>query len=269
MARSRNIKPGFFDNEDLAELPFSTRLLFIGLWTLADREGRLEDRPKRIKMAIFPADNVDADEGLSELASRGFIDRYEANGVKVIAITAWHKHQAPHHTEKASTLPDKDGALTVKQPLADGDKAVSPRKQDGGNPPDSLIPDSLIQETKCTHTPLAREWALPKPWGEWAIAEYPHWTPDTVRSIAAQFADHWRASQGTSADWQATWQKWCRDELTQRANAKPREPPKPAVSTVRGAEPFVPAPPLTDEQRASMEAARIAAMAKFKKPALQ
>lgn len=125
------------------------------------------------------------------------------------------------------------------------------------------------EEKQCTHTPLAREWALPKPWGEWAIAEYPHWTPDTVRSIAAQFADHWRASQGTSADWQATWQKWCRDELTQRANAKPREPPKPAVSTVRGAEPFVPAPPLTDEQRASMEAARIAAMAKFKKPALQ
>ena len=49
MARARNIKPGFFKNEFLAEMPCEVRLLFIGLWTLADREGRLEDRPKRIK----------------------------------------------------------------------------------------------------------------------------------------------------------------------------------------------------------------------------
>jgi hypothetical protein len=69
MARARNIKPSFFTNEELVELPFSTRLLFIGLWTLADREGRLEDRPKRIKMAIFPADNIDVDAALGELES--------------------------------------------------------------------------------------------------------------------------------------------------------------------------------------------------------
>ena len=31
MARARNIKPGFFTNDLLAELPFETRLLFIGL----------------------------------------------------------------------------------------------------------------------------------------------------------------------------------------------------------------------------------------------
>ena len=55
MARARNIKPAFFKNETLVELPVETRLLFIGLWTLADREGRLEDRPKRIKMEIYPA----------------------------------------------------------------------------------------------------------------------------------------------------------------------------------------------------------------------
>ena len=39
MSRSRNIKPGFFKNEHLAECQPLARLLFIGLWTLADREG--------------------------------------------------------------------------------------------------------------------------------------------------------------------------------------------------------------------------------------
>lgn len=47
MARARNIKPGFFINEDLVELPFSTRLLFAGLWIIADREGRLGERDRR------------------------------------------------------------------------------------------------------------------------------------------------------------------------------------------------------------------------------
>ena len=43
--RTRLLKPGFFMNEELARLPVRARLLFAGLWCLADREGRLEDRP--------------------------------------------------------------------------------------------------------------------------------------------------------------------------------------------------------------------------------
>ena len=137
MARARNIKPSFFKNETLVELPFEHRLLFVGLWTLADRDGKLEDRPKRIKMEVFPADDVNVEAGLSLLEESGFIERYEAAGVKVIVINNFAKHQSPHHTEKASELPNKDGSFTVKS-----------RKQNGGNPPDSLNPDSLIHKEK-------------------------------------------------------------------------------------------------------------------------
>jgi hypothetical protein len=49
MARSRNIKPGFFTNDELAECHPLGRLLFAGLWTIADKEGRLDDRPKKLK----------------------------------------------------------------------------------------------------------------------------------------------------------------------------------------------------------------------------
>ena len=69
MARSRNIKPGFFQNEDLQELDFATRLFFIGLWTEADKEGRLEDRPKKLKNALFPADDVEVEQMLDGLAA--------------------------------------------------------------------------------------------------------------------------------------------------------------------------------------------------------
>ena len=109
MARARNIKPAFFANEELAELPFEARLLFIGLWTLADREGRLEDRPKRIKMAVFPADNIDVEPSLDGLNRCGLIERYTIDGVSVIQIPKFVQHQRPHGAEKDSELPCIDG----------------------------------------------------------------------------------------------------------------------------------------------------------------
>lgn len=115
MARARNIKPGLFKNEVLVELPVFCRLLFIGLWTLADREGRLEDRPKRIKLELFPYDSDDTDAAIKALADSGFIERYEVAGNKVIQIVNFIKHQAPHGTEKDSKLPDSCGYLTVHE----------------------------------------------------------------------------------------------------------------------------------------------------------
>jgi len=109
MARARNIKPGFFRNADLVELPMEARLLFIGLWTLADRDGRLEDRPKQIKMEIFPADNVDCNALLDLLAETGMLARYVVDGKRCLQVVNFTKHQNPHRDEKASTLPDCDG----------------------------------------------------------------------------------------------------------------------------------------------------------------
>ena len=99
MARSRNIKPGFFTNDKLAELPALTRLLFIGLWTIADRDGRVEDRPKKIKAECLPYDSIDADDALNELASAGFLERYTVEGVAVIQVVNWSKHQNPDMKE--------------------------------------------------------------------------------------------------------------------------------------------------------------------------
>ena len=107
--RARNIKPGFFANEDLAEIDPMGRLLFIGLWMLADREGRLEDRPKRIKGAVFPYDNCDADSLLNDLQEYGFIKRYEVDGKRYIQVTNFSRHQNPHVKEKPSEIPPFNG----------------------------------------------------------------------------------------------------------------------------------------------------------------
>lgn len=109
MARARNLKPAFFLNEELGLCPFEARLLFQGLWCLADREGKLEDRPLRIKAELFPYDVVDVDALLSTLASHGLIIRYEAKGMKVVKVVNFVKHQKPHQNETESELPDEQG----------------------------------------------------------------------------------------------------------------------------------------------------------------
>jgi len=115
MARARNIKPGLFENEDLMELGPFDRLLFIGLWTLADREGRLEDRPKKIKVKLFPGDDYDVDQGLNALAEKGFVTRYQVEGYAVVEVVSFLKHQKPHGTERDSVLPDANGFITVNE----------------------------------------------------------------------------------------------------------------------------------------------------------
>lgn len=105
MARTRSLKPGFFENELLAKQPFQWRLLYAGLWTQADRVGRLEERPARLKAKLFPYDDLKIEEGLASLADANFIVRYEVNSVRYIAIPAFLKHQHPHDNEPAAGIP--------------------------------------------------------------------------------------------------------------------------------------------------------------------
>lgn len=151
MARARNIKPSLFKNEILGvEDPLLT-ILFQSLWCLADREGRLEDRPLRIKAETFPyRDGLDINRYLTDLARLGFILRYEADGLKVIQIVNFLKHQNPHNTEKASVLPDysmktSTCEITVNPPLNNGiatADSFNPLTDSFNLKPDSGIPNT-------------------------------------------------------------------------------------------------------------------------------
>ena len=144
MSRTRSIKPSFFTNEILSALPYRDRLLFIGLWTIADREGRLEDRPLRIRAELFAYDpEMDIEASLCRLHQQRFIHRYVTvtPPLKCIEVVSFKKHQSPHHTEKASVLPSPliNGTTTVNIPLVTGylnnlltgkDAAMTPNHDD-------------------------------------------------------------------------------------------------------------------------------------------
>jgi hypothetical protein len=139
VARIRQIKPGFFLDDELASCCRDARLLFIGLWVIADRAGRLADRPPRIKAQVFPYDqDIGIDEiehYLEELTDGCFIERYMTDqGKRLIEIRNFEKHQHFHAKEPDSELPppehlrnkhrtstvpasDKYGASTVQEPV--------------------------------------------------------------------------------------------------------------------------------------------------------
>lgn len=110
MARGRDIKPGFFISDELAEVTRDARLLFIGLWTLADREGRVELRPLKIKAQLFPYDADMKPERIEKLigelqeCSGHFLTVY-GNEQKFIQVKNFKKHQHIHPNEKPSELP--------------------------------------------------------------------------------------------------------------------------------------------------------------------
>lgn len=126
--RARNIKPSFFVNDELAQVEPLGRLLFAGLWCMADRAGRLEDRPLKIKASILPFDNCNVDLLLASLASHDFILRYEQNKKRYIEIVNFVKHQSPHIKEQESTIqaPGKNRASTRQTPYLHPLNPLSP-----------------------------------------------------------------------------------------------------------------------------------------------
>ena len=136
MARARNIKPAFFENEELAQCSSWARLCFIGLWCLADREGRLRYLPTRIKMQLFPGDSIEVAPLLDELVQHGFIERYQAGGLDLIQILAFHKHQHPHFKEPPSTFPPPLNGMQASgfSPIEDDDARGSPPLEQASSP---------------------------------------------------------------------------------------------------------------------------------------
>jgi len=160
--RSRNLKPGFFKNECLARCEPLARLLWQGLWCVADREGRFEWRPLRMKAEILPYDNCDIDELLDQLIACQAIVKYSVNGNNYGAIPTFLKHQKPHVRESASSCP----APTLAVPRHNlGDDEHLPRS------PESLLPLTESLKKEDDGKPSALSIFIPLRNGEFELTE--------------------------------------------------------------------------------------------------
>lgn len=116
MARIRTIKPEFFTSDSVLSVSPLARLLFIGLWCEADREGRLKWKPKTLKFRYLPSDSVNIEKLCEELEGAEMIATYSHDGADYCEIPSFKSHQVINNREKESELPSRvNDASTTRE----------------------------------------------------------------------------------------------------------------------------------------------------------
>ena len=128
MARKRMIDPNIWQSEDFSKLSTLGKLVFIGLFSLADDEGRGRSNPVYLKSILFPYEegirSADIDKTLSEISSNMSVIFYSCDGSSYYSLynwNAWQKIDRP--TE--SKIPEYDEK--TMQRLFD-EHSTSPRR---------------------------------------------------------------------------------------------------------------------------------------------
>lgn len=118
MARIRSVKPEYWTDQDLAEqVSRDARLLYIGLWNLADEHSRLRGDPRYIKGQVFPYDDDltpdEVEELLDALALAGKLVRYRTGSGTYVFLPNLAKNQRLEPEKVQSKLPHPDDPGTV------------------------------------------------------------------------------------------------------------------------------------------------------------
>lgn len=103
MARARFIRPEFFTDERMGELPMGARLLFAAIWTNADMRGVFDASEKQLRVQAFPYDEDVSSRTVLEwfrcLLESGRVQVWDADGKRWGAVVNWMRHQTISHRE--------------------------------------------------------------------------------------------------------------------------------------------------------------------------
>lgn len=140
MARIRSIKPEFWSDQELTQLPRDVRMLYVALWNFADEHGRLPGDPRLIKSWCFPLDDdVSAaivDGWLDQLAGIGKVHRYTVGGGRFLYLPNLGDHQRLEPGKKDSRHPAPEDGYPEHQVTGDSTARAEKSAQ---NPDESAL----------------------------------------------------------------------------------------------------------------------------------
>jgi hypothetical protein len=100
------VKAEFWTDAELLRWPLAKRVLYQGLWALAEDSGCLEDDPFGWKLQLFPSP-TDAELSTEQLAlwrdelvGCGKLFRYAADGKDYLFIRTFHQHEHPRNPQR-------------------------------------------------------------------------------------------------------------------------------------------------------------------------
>lgn len=237
--RIRSIKPEFWRSEDITELSWDVRLLFIGLWSYVDDNGVGKDNERAITADLFALEDDPRDtlatvsRGLATLATAGLITRYTADGRNLLHITTWERHQKidrpgkPRFALPTSTnAVPRDTLATPSRESRDGLDAGTGEQgtgEQGAGTSGATAPEPPSPAKRRTAEPrgsrLPEDFPVTDDMRTWA-GEH---APQAGQRDHDAFCDYWRdqpGAKGRKVDWIGTWRNWMRrasDDRTPRA----------------------------------------------------
>ena len=110
MPRRRMIDPSIWRDPDFAKLSVAERLLFVGIFSNADDEGRIIATPESLKADIFPYDHKFTAARVKKMRDNVIkvlknVHLYEINHVEYIQLLVWNRYQKPSHARPSKYPP--------------------------------------------------------------------------------------------------------------------------------------------------------------------
>lgn len=124
MPRRRMIDPQIWRNEKIGRLSDTGRLLFIGIFSQADDDGRLRASPAFLMANIFPYDKDKTEDDIrhlrDECAKLGLIRIYNNGREEYLDIPGWYEHQQirkdRYEPSKLPSIDEADETSQLNQP---------------------------------------------------------------------------------------------------------------------------------------------------------
>jgi hypothetical protein len=114
VARIRTVKPTFWGDDKISQLSRDARLLFLGLVSMADDQGRFLASPSAVAGYVFPNDDIPPKKlaaWLDELTCLGLVTIYNGGRVRYGAIPKWKRHQRISHPQTSPLPPPPENGL--------------------------------------------------------------------------------------------------------------------------------------------------------------
>ena len=107
------IQPGIWTDEGFLSLSIPARLMFIGMISGADDEGRGLATDRCLKASVFPSDDVTLEQVRTyrdEVAAAVNVKLYDVDGKKYYQCSKWRNHQRLERPTKSHIPPAPDDA---------------------------------------------------------------------------------------------------------------------------------------------------------------
>ena len=220
MARKRMIDPSIWGSEDFSHLSTLAKLVFIGLFSNADDEGRGRAKPVYIKSILFPYDEqmrvTDIEKSLQEIAAHMSITFYAHDGTEYYSLdnwTEWQKVEKPTLSRIPAFGEDSGnsrGVLDDESRLIEENRIRIEEKKkkkgmEGDKPPRSKFIPPTVEEV-LTYCKERRNQV------------------DAQTFVDFYMAKGWKVGKDPMKDWKASVRTWEHREGGTKQDAPPAKP---------------------------------------------